>query len=372
MRYYVTLTTECNLECEYCYGKCLEDIGADYPIEIDCDFPSRPSYGVEELADFLARDPDPIVIFYGGEPLLELDLMKRMMDSIPASAFIIQTNGLLLDSLGRDYANRFHTILVSLDGDERLTDSYRGSGVYRRVIENVKALKEGGFGGELIARMTVAERTDIYDQVLWLLFNDECPFPAVHWQLDALFGLRDYGRRRFSEWAEASYNPQVARLAEFWADYMEREGRVLRIYPFLGIARSLLLGERSKLRCGAGWIAFNIRTDGKITPCPVMAGTGPILGDIRRTDPMDLRDAILVSEPCPSCDIFDICGGRCLYANLTKLWGERGFAEVCGTVRRLVDAMRNVLPRIRELIARGTIDLSDFDYMEYNSGEIIP
>lgn len=350
----------------------MEDIGADYPLEVDCGFPSRISYGLEELADFCKRDPDPVLIFYGGEPLLEADLMKRMMDSIPASAFIIQTNGTLLSSLGSEYANRFHTILVSLDGNERLTDSYRGAGTYRRVVENVKALRGWGFKGELIARMTVAERTELYDQVLWLLFNEECPFPAVHWQLDALFGVRDYERRRFSEWVERSYNPQVRRLAEFWVDYMEREGRVLRIYPFLGLMRSMLRGERSKLRCGAGWIAFNIRTDGKITPCPVMAGTGPFLGDIRRTNPMDLRDAVQVSEPCPSCHIFDLCGGRCLYANLTKLWGEKGFAEVCGTVRALVSALRELLPRVQDLIGRGIVSPRDFDYMEYNSCEIIP
>ncbi|MEM3440418.1 MAG: TIGR04084 family radical SAM/SPASM domain-containing protein [Candidatus Bathyarchaeia archaeon] len=372
MRYYVTLTTDCNLRCEYCYGKCLEDMGAHYPLEVDCEFPSRISYGLEELADFLERDPDPVLIFYGGEPLLEAGLVKRMMDSIPASAFIIQTNGLLLNYLEREYANRFHTILVSLDGDEGLTDSYRGAGTYRRVVENVRALKEGGFKGELIARMTVAERTEIYDQVLWLLFNEECPFPAVHWQLDALFGVRDYWRRRFSEWAERSYNPQIERLAKFWVDYMEREGHVLRIYPFLGLMRSMLRGERAKLRCGAGWMAFNIRTDGKITPCPVMAGTGPFLGDIRRTDPKELQDAVQVSEPCPSCDIFGLCGGRCLYANLTKLWGDKGFAEVCGTVRNLVGVLEDLLPRVREMIADGIISLDDFEYMECNSCEIIP
>jgi putative peptide-modifying radical SAM enzyme len=371
MRYYVTLTTDCDLKCEYCYGKCLDDIGADYPLEVDCDIPSRLSYDLEELANFCTRDPDPVIIFYGGEPLLEVDSIKRIMDSVPASAFIIQTNGLLLGSLG-EYANRLHTILVSLDGDERLTDSYRGAGTYRRVVENVKALREAGFKGELIARMTVAERTEIYDQVLWLLFNEECPFPAVHWQLDALFGIRDYGKRRFSEWAESSYNPQIRKLVEFWTDYMEREGRVLRIYPFLGLMRSLLLGERSKLRCGAGWIAFNIRTDGRITPCPVMAGTGPFLGDIRRTDPRDLKDAVQVSGPCPGCDIFGLCGGRCLYANITKLWGDRGFAEVCGTVRNLVNALRDSLPRVREMMENGIIGLKDFHYMEYNSCEIIP
>jgi sulfatase maturation enzyme AslB (radical SAM superfamily) len=64
------------------------------------------------------------------------------------------------------YVNRFHTIIVSIEGDENLTDFYRGKGVYRKVINNLKLIKKNGFHGELIARMTVMEQTDIHHQVL--------------------------------------------------------------------------------------------------------------------------------------------------------------------------------------------------------------
>ena len=58
---------------------------------------------------------------------------------------MIQTNGLLLDRLEPEYVNRFHTILVSLDGDEELTDYYRGKGTFRKVIDNVKLDREERF-----------------------------------------------------------------------------------------------------------------------------------------------------------------------------------------------------------------------------------
>jgi len=39
---------------------------------------------------------------------------------------MIQANGIFLDHLLTEYVNRFHTILVSTDGDEALTALQRG------------------------------------------------------------------------------------------------------------------------------------------------------------------------------------------------------------------------------------------------------
>ncbi|MEM2578604.1 MAG: hypothetical protein QXF59_04975 [Candidatus Bathyarchaeia archaeon] len=90
------------------------------------------------------------------------------------------------------------------------------------------------------------EETDIYRQVLWLLNNDDFPFSSVHWQLNASF-WNDFERRRFCEWGEENYNPGIRRLVKFWVAHMERHGVILRLYPFLGIAQSLLMGEEKPL-----------------------------------------------------------------------------------------------------------------------------
>ena len=55
---------------------------------------------------------------------------------------MIQTNGLLLDKLEPEYVNRFHTILVSIDGEEALTDYYRGKGTFRKVVDNLKLIRK--------------------------------------------------------------------------------------------------------------------------------------------------------------------------------------------------------------------------------------
>jgi len=146
---------------------------------------------------------------------------------------MIQTNGLLLDELEPEYIRRFHTILVSIDGEEALTDYYRGNGTFRKVINNLNLIKKNGFAGELIARVTVMEQTDIYKQVRWLLDNNEFSFSSVHWQLNAGFWGNDYKRRNFEQWTTTSYIPGVKELAKFWVDQME-ERRCLKALPFAG------------------------------------------------------------------------------------------------------------------------------------------
>jgi putative peptide-modifying radical SAM enzyme len=374
MFFHIILTTECNLQCRYCFAEALEDVDADFPcLEVDYSLPKKVNYDVSVLDAFCDKDPDCVLIFYGGEPLLCTNEIKQIMDNVKARHFIIQTNGLLLDDLEPEYVNRLHTILVSVDGDEALTDFYRGNGTFRKAVENLKVIKRNGFQGELIARMTVMEQTDIYKQVKWLMENEEFSFSSVHWQLNAGFWGNDFARRDFKRWSEENYNPGIRKLVKFWIDHMENNETILRLYPFLGIANSLLSTEKSGLlHCGGGWINYAIQTDGNIIPCPTMWGMKDYyLGHISTADPLKLKK-VFVSEPCTECGIFHVCGGRCLYANITRRWSREAYDLVCDTVRNLVDVVAKELPRIRKLIENGRISMNDLEFMKYNGCEIIP
>lgn len=372
MHYYVTLTLNCNQKCRYCYEKCVDDIGEPFPFDVEEFLPTTIQYPLNLLAQFLEKDPESTVIFYGGEPTLAMNEMRWIMDNVHAEAFLIQTNGLLIDRLEPGYLTRLNTILVSVDGDQYLTDYYRGQGTFKKVVQNLKLIRERGFRGELIARMTVGAETRLDEAVRWLLNNDEFPFQSVHWQLDAQFWRRDYKPRIIQEWFRR-YNEEVSRLVRYWLTEMERNSKVLRLYPFIGVMESLLRNDSTRLRCGAGWTEFNIQTDGNITPCPVMAGMKTFYqGNIGRTDPRQLRDSVSPGEPCTQCTILQICGGRCLYANATKLWGAEGYSLVCQTVVHLIETLSGSLPRVRKLIDEGVLAACDFDYVKYNSCEIIP
>ena len=158
MFFHVITTTECNLQCRYCFGETMDDFDEDFgDFELDYSLPRKADYDIGYLNRFCSMDPDCVVTFYGGEPLLNADFVRKTMDQVSPKQFMIQTNGQLLDHLEPKYVNRFHTILVSIDGEEALTDHYRGKGTFRKLIDNLKLITKNGFRGELIARVTVME-----------------------------------------------------------------------------------------------------------------------------------------------------------------------------------------------------------------------
>jgi uncharacterized protein len=376
MFFHVILTSDCNLQCKYCFGESLDDFDEEFgdDIEIDYKLPRKLSYDLELLDKFCRKDKDCVLTFYGGEPLLGIDMLREIMDRVKPEYFMIQTNGLLLDKLEPKYVNRFHTILVSIDGQEALTDHYRGKGTFRKVIDNLKLIKKNGFSGELIARMTIMEQTDINKQVRWLLDNNEFSFSSIHWQLNAGFWGNDYQRRNFEDWTKNSYIPGVRELAPFWVDQMQQKGVVLKLYPLLGIAESLLNGEKNCLmRCGGGWINYAIQTDGYIIPCPTMWGMKKYyMGHIKDADPLKLPRMFVNEKPCVECPILGVCGGRCLYTNITKRWSDEAYSKVCHTVEQLIETVQEEMPRIQQLLKNKQIKIANFDYLKYNGCEIIP
>ena len=333
------------------------------PVELD--------YDLSDLYAFLSRDHDPVVTFYGGEPLLRTDLVREIMDGAPVQRFMIQTNGLLLDHLAPEYVNRFSTILVSIDGRAGLTDAHRGAGTFRKVMDNVQRIVANGFSGELIARITVTEATDIVDAVTYLADNPDHSFSSIHWQLDANFA-HDFSHRSFASWVQHHYNPDIRTLVRHWVHLMAEHRKVLPWYPFLDPMDDLLNGRTSLLRCGSGHANYSIMTDGHIAPCPIMIGmSGYYLGHICTTRPGDLP-RIAVGGECTECRIRTFCGGRCLYANIMHPWKPEERMLVCGTVENLHAALTEALPQVRFLIANGVLAPGDFAHEKYNGCEIIP
>jgi putative peptide-modifying radical SAM enzyme len=376
MFFHVILTSDCNLQCKYCFGESLDDFDEEFgeDIEIDYSLPRSLNYDIGLLDKFCQQDPDCVLTFYGGEPLMQTDKLREIMDRITPKQYMMQTNGLLLHKLESKYVNRFHTLLVSIDGEKALTDHYRGEGTYQKVIDNLKLIKQNNYQGELIARMTIMEQTDIEKQVKYLLDNDDFSFSSIHWQLNAGFWGNDYQRRNFEEWAKDSYIPGVDSLTHFWVDHMQQKGKVLKLYPILGIANSLLHNEPNCLmRCGSGWINYSVQTDGYILPCPTMWGMKAYyLGHIKNAHPLYLPKMFVKEKPCNQCKLLSVCGGRCLYTNITKRWTYEAYSKVCYTVQRLIDSVQTEIPRIKQLIKEGKLSLHDFDYVKYNGAEIIP
>jgi putative peptide-modifying radical SAM enzyme len=222
----------------YCHGG--EESGPDSEIQ----------YSMDDLAAFLEKDDGIQLMLYGGEPTLRVPLIIDLMDRFPDVRFMLQTNGLLVNQIPENYIKRFHSILVSIDGTEQTTDGYRSKGVYKKVINNVRWLREIGFDGDTVARMAVSEQSDIYRDVRHLVDLRDPSFDHVHWQLNVVWDAED-NWRNFDGWIEKSYYPGVTKLTEDWVSGLEK-GRVEGIVPFLPVMHTLLTGKHSQLRCGSG------------------------------------------------------------------------------------------------------------------------
>lgn len=143
------ITQNCNFRCRYCA------FSGNYKYERR----HRNINMTEEIAfealEFFFKNADktirPLVIFYGGEPLTNKELIRKCVDYArnknPVARFSIQTNGYLLDRefLKYIYENRFK-ISVSIDGPKEIHDRCRtlppGGGTYDKIISNLSHLYE--------------------------------------------------------------------------------------------------------------------------------------------------------------------------------------------------------------------------------------
>lgn len=388
MYFHIILTEKCNSQCKYCYGKsnCLEefDNGLDQKFQFDFSAPTNSEINVEKLKSFLEKDPNPKIIFYGGEPLVNQDKLIEIIDALsdsdafPEIEFYMQTNAKLLDKLPSEYLNKFKKILVSIDGDRERTDFNRGEGTYEKIIGNLKLARTRGFTGEIVARMTISpsinpESYDLIKQINYLFSLNL--FDSIHWQLDLGFYKSDFNsdekKKQIEKFLE-KYNLEISKLIFNWVEEMSLSENVQKIYPFLGIFESLYYNKPTKLRCGSGYINYTITTAGDLTCCPIMNNIKDFyVGNITDSNPYDLKK-IFVIKPCTDCKYLDICGGRCLYSNHSRLWPPEGQQLICNSVIHLIESLRKTLPKIKKLIKEDKISEEQFFYEKYFGPEIIP
>lgn len=366
MLLFLTLTQRCQLNCLYCGN------GTNRDIEDSIPHTPELTYDINLLKKF-QNVKKLILCFYGGEPLLRINLIEDIMPILPNAIYVLQTNGLFLNMLKPAIIRKFDCILVSIDGDEITTDHNRGKGTYKKVIKNCKFIREI-FKGDLIARMTVSGINNIYESVNHLLSLNI--FDHVHWQLDVEWDSDMNSRYPggYIHWRDNIYNPGITKLYNQFVDNL-KIGKVMGIVPFLGLLKYFINGEKIKrILCGSGSDSFNITTTGFVNCCPIAAEFDPI-DDIRKEgfNHKDLYDTEFIGGICKNCEILEKCGGRCLYANKHGWWGPDEHKEVCQTIFHLVNTLESRLDEIKALI-KDNKELSDLVYYpKYNNTcEIIP
>ena len=138
----------CNLNCQYCFASQGQYHGER----------ALMSFGVGKQAlDFLiAQSGSRVnleVDFFGGEPLMNWDVVKQLVEyarSVEKERgknfrFTLTTNGMLIDDDVIDFANReMSNVVLSLDGrkeiHDRLRVDYAGNGSYERIVPKFQKL----------------------------------------------------------------------------------------------------------------------------------------------------------------------------------------------------------------------------------------
>lgn len=150
------VTDACNLKCKYCgYGEFYND----YDERKDQNLPFEYARQLlDYLADFwnsnrnISSDRNVYIGFYGGEPLLNMTFVKKVVDYVEKMpvhhrhfSFSMTTNAILLDKHMDFLAEKQFNLLISLDGSA-FNDSYRvdkaGNPSFDRVVRNVNLLRE--------------------------------------------------------------------------------------------------------------------------------------------------------------------------------------------------------------------------------------
>lgn len=145
------VTQNCNLRCSYCIYSGGYNTRTHNNKRMTWEMAKA---GIDYLVSHSQLAGDLTVGFYGGEPLLEFELIKSVVGYIESEyvgrrfSYVITTNGTLLNDEIIDFLEEKQVFLTfSLDGPKEVHDKNRKfadgvTGSYEKLMENVKKVKE--------------------------------------------------------------------------------------------------------------------------------------------------------------------------------------------------------------------------------------
>lgn len=162
----------CNLNCSYCFAAQGKYHGEGALMSFDVG---------KQAIDFLVAHStgrtNLEVDFFGGEPLMDWDVVKQVVAyarSIEKAAgknfrFTLTTNGVLIDEDVIEFANReMHNVVLSLDGrkeiHDRLRVDYAGNGSYDKIVPKFQQLVESRKGEGYYMRGTFTHANPDFTQ----------------------------------------------------------------------------------------------------------------------------------------------------------------------------------------------------------------
>lgn len=362
----LVVTHACNLACRYCYGSrhiepCRRVPGLLYGARLARMSPETAKAGIDTLLAGSGRLKEVRVVFFGGEPFLNLPLIRVVATYAREEAgrvgkrvrFSAVTNATTLtnDAMAVVRANGIR-LQVSVDGPPEIHDVNRvfrnGKGTYATVREGAARLATVQPGPP--ARATAAHGQ--LNAVGVMNHLREVGFGSVHVE-PALWGS---GEATLSDADIDALLEQEEAVAQQIVDGIE--AGEMRDYHALTrlIRETRVIRERRRYYCGAGRGLVCLASDGTWYPCHRLAGREEFrLGTVET----GLRDAkreayrllhVDARTGCRDCWARHLCGGGCWDHAIGAHGGlERPDEEkACRVMRRRIELAMAVNALLKE------------------------
>lgn len=310
----------CNLNCEYCFASQGKYHGERAVMTFEVG---------KQALDFLIANSGSRrnleVDFFGGEPLMNWDVVKQLVEyarSIEKKhnknfRFTLTTNGLLIDDDVIDFCNReMSNVVLSLDGRKEIHDRYRvdyaGNGSWERIVPKFQKFVKARGGKEYYMRGTFTHANPDFlndiKQMLDLGFTELSMEPVVTAKGDP------------SELTEDDLKivmEQYEKLAELMLE-REREGKPFTFYHYMiDITGGPCIYKRIS-GCGSGTEYMAVTPWGDLYPCHQFVGDekfllGNIWDGVKNTAVRDefMSCNVYAHEECRNCWARLYCSGGC-------------------------------------------------------------
>lgn len=353
----LNVNTGCNLSCTYCYKEDLTTPANGRRMAYDTAIKS-----IEMLLDESPNQPSYNVVFFGGEPLTRMDLIRQVVAYCePRFArhgarvdFTLTTNATMLDEALVDWfnAHRFG-LTVSMDGPKTLHDRNRltvgGQGTYDVVRRKVEMLLARFTARPVGCRVTLTQGVTDVERI----------FDHLHGEI----GFHEVGFGPVTSGEINTFNLPPDELAEVFAGLKRLGMRYLdhalrgRNFGF-GNMHQLLTdmheGNRKQLPCGAGVGLLAVDGDGGLNLCHRFTGSNmPLFGDVDKGIDRPRLAAFIEKRMdrsgtgCETCRIRNICSGGCYHESYAK-YGDATHPSYhyCDLLRDWIDFGIEVYARI--------------------------
>ncbi len=273
----------CNLNCEYCFASQGKYHGERAIMSLDV---------AKRALDFLIENSEGRrnleVDFFGGEPLMNFDMLKELVKYAREREkecgknfrFTLTTNGLLIDDDVIDFSNReMSNVVLSLDGRKEIHDRYRvdyaGNGSWERIVPKFQKLVEARGGKNYYMRGTFTHANPDFlkdvEKMLELGFTELSMEPVVCAPED---------KSALTDADLPIVLDQYERLAELMLK-RHREGRPFTFYHYMIDLKGGPCIYKRVSGCGSGTEYMAVTPWGDLYPCHQFVGDEKFrLGDI--------------------------------------------------------------------------------------------